>query len=126
MALTRTGLQNDYATTTLPGLLLTGLGLGTVSGSAMSAATVGVSPAETGVASATVNTTVQIGGSIGVALLMSLSASAPGLVVTWPAPRRILGGAVALALAALVAAALCPGKSAKPDPEPEAVLPHAG
>ncbi|MEV6904027.1 hypothetical protein [Amycolatopsis sp. NPDC051372] len=91
MALTRTGLQNDYATTTLPGLLLAGLGLGTVSGSAMSAATVGVSPAETGVASATVNTTVQIGGSIGVALLMSLSASAPGLVVTWPAPRRILG-----------------------------------
>jgi hypothetical protein len=42
----------------------------------MSNATLGVGPADAGVASATVNASQQVGGSVGVALLSTLSASA--------------------------------------------------
>ena len=60
----------------LPGLLVMGLGLGLVFAPAMSSATLGVEPSDAGVASATVNTMQQIGGSIGTALLSTLAASA--------------------------------------------------
>jgi hypothetical protein len=53
-----------------------GLGLGMVFAPAMSIATLGVAPADAGVASALVNTGQQIGGSIGTALLSTLAASA--------------------------------------------------
>jgi EmrB/QacA subfamily drug resistance transporter len=66
----------SYATVILPGLIVTGLGLGLVFASAMNAATYGADPADAGVASAMVNTCQQIGGSIGTALLNTIAASA--------------------------------------------------
>jgi EmrB/QacA subfamily drug resistance transporter len=75
-ALTQLSLGTSYAGGVLPGLLLVGLGLGLVFGCAMNMATYGAAPQDAGVASATVNTSQQVGGSIGVALLNTIVASA--------------------------------------------------
>lgn len=69
-------VDSTYAEHVLPGLVVTGLGLGLVFSPAVNTATLGVTPADAGVASATVNTMQQIGGSLGTALLSTLSASA--------------------------------------------------
>lgn len=74
--LTGIGADSSYATHILPGLLIMGFGLGLVFAPAMSSATLGVEASDAGVASATVNTMQQIGGSIGTALLSTLAASA--------------------------------------------------
>ncbi|MBM9505094.1 MFS transporter [Actinacidiphila acididurans] len=69
-------VDSSYATVLLPGLVLMGLGMGTAFMPAMSLATHGVRPEDAGVASAMVNTSQQVGGSIGTALLNTLAASA--------------------------------------------------
>jgi EmrB/QacA subfamily drug resistance transporter len=74
--LTGIGAHSSYATHVLPALLLMGVGFGLIFAPAMSSATLGVAPADAGVASAMVNTMQQIGGSIGTALLSTLAASA--------------------------------------------------
>ena len=76
LALTRVGVHTGYATHVLPSLLVMGVGLGMVFAPSMATATGGVRPEDAGVASALVNTMQQVGGSIGVALLSTLSASA--------------------------------------------------
>lgn len=112
-----TGIEVDgaYVTTVLPGMLMAGLGLGAVFGSTMGSAAAGVAPAQTGIASATVNTTQQIGGSIGVALLTSLSLSTSrsgGEIAGYHA--AFWGAAVALAMGAVLAGALYPRRAASP------------
>jgi EmrB/QacA subfamily drug resistance transporter len=74
--LTRLGLHSTYAAHVLPPLLLVGAGIGLAMPTAMSRATLGVQAADQGVASATANTTQQIGGSISTPLLNTLAASA--------------------------------------------------
>lgn len=74
--LTTIGADTSYATGILPSLLIFGGGVGAVFSSAMSLATVGVDKDDAGVASAMLNTAQQVGGSIGVAVLSSVSASA--------------------------------------------------
>jgi hypothetical protein len=74
--LTRITPTNDYAATVLPAIFLLGLGLGTMFMPAINLATHGVRPTDAGVASAMVNTSQQVGGSIGTALLNTLAASA--------------------------------------------------
>lgn len=67
---------SNYVSGVLPGLIVMGLGMGGVFSAAMASATFGVDPKDAGVASAMVNTTQQVGGSIGTALLSTLFASA--------------------------------------------------
>ncbi|WTL51034.1 DHA2 family efflux MFS transporter permease subunit [Streptomyces sp. NBC_01497] len=74
--LTSLDLHSTYPAHVLPGLLLLGLGLGLVMPPAMSLATLGVQPRDQGVASATVNTMQQVGGSIGTALFNTIAATA--------------------------------------------------
>ncbi|RZK81507.1 MAG: MFS transporter, partial [Methylobacterium sp.] len=74
--LTRIELDSSYASTILPGLLVQGLGLGFVFSAAMATATQGVRADDAGVASAMANTTQQIGGSIGTALLSAFAGTA--------------------------------------------------
>jgi EmrB/QacA subfamily drug resistance transporter len=76
LLLTRLGVHASYAVDILPSLLIMGVGMGMIFSPAMSNATLGVGPADAGVASATVNASQQVGGSVGVALLSTLSASA--------------------------------------------------
>jgi hypothetical protein len=73
---TRLAPGGAYASGVLPGLLIVGLGMGCIFAPAIGTATLGVAVRETGVASAMVNTSQQIGGSVGLALLSTLSASA--------------------------------------------------
>ncbi|MBN8866899.1 MAG: MFS transporter [Solirubrobacterales bacterium] len=74
--LTGVGVDSTYATAVLPGLCLVGLGFGLVIAPSMASATLGVASADAGVASAMVNTCQQVGGSVGTALLSTISASA--------------------------------------------------
>ncbi|MBO1334316.1 MFS transporter [Streptomyces sp. VRA16 Mangrove soil] len=74
--LTGIGLDSSFSTDVLPQLLVIGAGLGAVMPPAMSLATSGIGAEDAGVASATVNTMQQVGGSIGTALLSTLAASA--------------------------------------------------
>ena len=74
--LTGIGVHSSYATTVLPPLLLIGLALGLVFAPVFNTGTFGVAPRDAGVASATVNTGQQLGGSIGTSLLNTIFASA--------------------------------------------------
>jgi hypothetical protein len=78
--LTRLGAHSSYAADILPSVLLIGAGLGFIFAPAADTGTAGVPPRDTGVASATVNTGNQLGGSIGTSLLNSIFATA---IATW-------------------------------------------
>jgi EmrB/QacA subfamily drug resistance transporter len=68
-------IGSSYASTVLPALALLGLGMGMTFMPAMSLATLGVEPRDAGVASAMVNTSQQVGGAIGTALLNTIATS---------------------------------------------------
>jgi EmrB/QacA subfamily drug resistance transporter len=74
--LTRLSPGAGYAGHVLPALLILGVGMGCIFAPAFSTATLGVDPSEAGVASAMVNTSQQVGGSVGTALLSTIFASA--------------------------------------------------
>jgi EmrB/QacA subfamily drug resistance transporter len=74
--LTRIGLDTAYASHVLPSLILIGLGFGLIVAPSFATATLGVPRQDSGVASAMVNTSQQVGGSIGTALLSTLAVSA--------------------------------------------------
>jgi EmrB/QacA subfamily drug resistance transporter len=76
LLLTRLEIGSSYAAVLLPAMILLGLGMGTAFMPAMSLATLGVEPRDAGVASAMVNTSQQVGGAIGTALLNTIAASA--------------------------------------------------
>ncbi|WP_377272433.1 MFS transporter [Peterkaempfera sp. SMS 1(5)a] len=76
LMLTQLKVDSSYAALILPAQILLGLGMGTAFMPAMSLATYGVQPRDAGVASAMVNTSQQVGGSIGTALLNTIAASA--------------------------------------------------
>ncbi len=74
--LTRIGLDTGYVSHVLPGELLISIGLGLVFVPMSSLALIGVEPHDAGVASALVNATQQVGGSLGTALLNTVFATA--------------------------------------------------
>ncbi|MBV1945743.1 MFS transporter [Streptomyces sp. BV129] len=76
LILTQLEIGSSYAALLLPAMVLLGLGMGTAFMPAMSLATQGVEPRDAGVASAMVNTSQQVGGAIGTALLNTIAASA--------------------------------------------------
>ncbi|HEY2442335.1 MAG TPA: MFS transporter [Streptosporangiaceae bacterium] len=98
--LTRIGPDSSYAAAVLGPLMVAGMGFGFVIAPAMNTGTFGVAPQDAGVASATLNTGQQIGGSIGTSLLNTLAASATAGYLT----SHLVGGrpAPALVSAALV------------------------
>lgn len=71
--LTGLGPHSSYASDILPALLMMGLGFGVIFAPAIQTATLGVAPNESGIASAMVNTSQQVGGSIGLALLSTIA-----------------------------------------------------
>ena len=97
--LTRLGLHSSYAGYILPSVLLIGAGLGFIFAPSADTGTAGVPFQDTGVASATLNTGNQLGGSIGTSLLNTIFASA---IATWIAANvRSRPGPLQLAQAAL-------------------------
>jgi EmrB/QacA subfamily drug resistance transporter len=70
------GLHSSYFAHVFPFLLLLGLGFGLSLAPAFSTGTLGLAPHDAGVGSAALNTSQQVGGSIGTALLNTLAAGA--------------------------------------------------
>jgi len=86
-------VHGTYAGTLLPGFLLAGIGLGLSFVPVTIGAVSGVLPRESGIASGLINTTQQIGGALGVAVLSTIAVSvttgyvfshghAPGVALT--------------------------------------------
>lgn len=76
LILTRLTVTSSYSTHVLPGLLVTGMAMGLVFATSMNTATARVRPEYAGSASASVNVTQQVGGSIGTALLSTVAIAA--------------------------------------------------
>jgi MFS family permease len=74
--LTRLTIDAAYATAVLPAEILLGLGMGCVFVPAVSTATQRIDRRDMGVAAAVVNASMQVGGSIGIALLNTLAGAA--------------------------------------------------
>jgi predicted MFS family arabinose efflux permease len=86
--------SSSYGTAVLPGLLVIGVGMGCIFAPAFSTATLGVPPNEAGIASAMVNTSQQVGGSVGTSLLSTIYGSA---VASYAASHLHVGGVTAAA-----------------------------
>ncbi|HEX3240030.1 MAG TPA: DHA2 family efflux MFS transporter permease subunit [Solirubrobacterales bacterium] len=69
----RTPVDGNYLTDLLPPFLLIGAGVGTSFPAIMTLAMSGATPQDSGLASGLVNTSMQVGGAIGLALLATLS-----------------------------------------------------
>jgi len=80
--LTGIGVRGDYVRDILGPLLVTGVGMGFMFSTAINTGTYGVSPRDAGVASASVNTGQQLGGSIGTSLFNTIAASATTAYIT--------------------------------------------
>jgi EmrB/QacA subfamily drug resistance transporter len=80
--LTQITTHSSYASEILPALLLLGLGMGLTFMPVFATATAGVAPHDSGVTSATVNTSQQVGGSIGTALLNTIATTSTATYVT--------------------------------------------
>jgi hypothetical protein len=74
--LTRLAPGSHYLTLILPAQLLLGLGMGCVFTPAITVATTGVDPRDAGIAAAVANTAMQVGGSIGTAVLNTVAITA--------------------------------------------------
>jgi EmrB/QacA subfamily drug resistance transporter len=80
--LTRIGMDTGFWTHVFPAELVISFGMGITFGPMSSTALVGVSDHDAGVASALINTTQQIGGSLGTALLNTIFTSAVAGYIT--------------------------------------------
>jgi EmrB/QacA subfamily drug resistance transporter len=76
LLLSQVTAHGAYASHVLPGLLLSGTAMGLIFAPAFSTATLGVKSTDAGIASAMVNTSQQVGGSVGTALLSTIFATA--------------------------------------------------
>ncbi|MDA0182672.1 MFS transporter [Solirubrobacter phytolaccae] len=104
------GVDGQYWIDVLPALLLMGIGAGLVIPALMTLAMSGVTPEDAGFASGLVNTTQQVGGAFGIAILATVAANESGGATD---PASLVAGynaafmiAAALAAAALVLAAV--------------------
>jgi EmrB/QacA subfamily drug resistance transporter len=73
---TRLPARADYISHGLPGLVILGFGQGLIFAPAIASATAGITKQDAGAASATAHTVLQIGGSVGAALLNTIAVSA--------------------------------------------------
>ena len=69
----RTPVDGNYLTDVLPPMLIVGIGIGTSFPSLMTLAMSGATPEDAGLASGVVNTSAQVGGAIGLAVLATLA-----------------------------------------------------
>jgi EmrB/QacA subfamily drug resistance transporter len=131
----RTPLAASYLTDLLPPMLLIGAGVGTAFPSLMTLAMSGATASDSGLASGLVNTSMQVGGAIGLAVLATLATQrSSALLGAGASPAAALNGGYHLAYlvgAGLVAVAVClaigvlragapavTAKAAEPRPEP--------
>jgi MFS family permease len=100
--LTQLSASGSFAADLLPGLLVLGPGLGAATVAASIAAVAGVAERESGLASGISNTSFQIGGAFGVALLTTIAAARTAQVDGLEDAALTAGFRVAFAVAAVV------------------------
>jgi MFS family permease len=104
----RTPVDGSYVADLLPAMLVVGIGIGTSFPSLMTLAMSGATPQDAGLASGVVNTTAQVGGAIGLAVLATLASErSDGLLDEGSALDAALNSGYHLAY--LVGAALVAG-----------------
>ncbi|MFI5681111.1 MFS transporter, partial [Streptomyces cellulosae] len=135
--LTQLTLNSAYVANIMPGMILLGLGIGGVMTTAFQGATAGVHHEDAGVASALINTSQQVGGSISTALLTTVASSAatdylsshkPGALTVAQAgvesyTATLAWGAGIFVVGAVLTAFLMPNKALAPS-EGEPVIAH--
>jgi EmrB/QacA subfamily drug resistance transporter len=100
--LTRIGAHSGYASVVLGPLMVAGFGLGFTISPSMNTGTFGVAAQDTGVASATLNSGQQVGGSIGTSLLNTIFAGAVAEYLTSHlSPATVVNGHPTAALTAM-------------------------
>ena len=105
--LTQLDTTPQYLTHILPALALMSLGLGFVFVSLSATSLFGVSPHDAGVASGLLNTTQQIGGSLGIAVMNTIAASATAAYIHTNGTESLQAGTVhGFAVAFAVSAAV--------------------
>jgi EmrB/QacA subfamily drug resistance transporter len=130
--LTRIDGHGDYASHILPAMVVLGLGLGLAFVPITISATNGVASGDSGLASGLLNTTQQVGGSLGLAILSSVSTSrttsaldggsALPVALTHGFKGAFVVAAVLCAVGVVLALLLLPGRRREPkDEEVEAV-----
>jgi EmrB/QacA subfamily drug resistance transporter len=92
--LTQIGVDTSYLTHVLPSEVIMSIGIGFVFVPLASTALIGVDNHDAGVASALVNTTQQIGGSLGTALLNTIATSATAVFIAANGPSSVPEGLV--------------------------------
>jgi EmrB/QacA subfamily drug resistance transporter len=122
-----TGLSDDYASHVLPAIIVLGGGLGLSFVPITIAATNGVPANWSGLASGLLNSTQQVGGALGLAILSSVSTSRVTSALNGGSPLpaalthgfkgAFIAGAVLCAIALVVAAVLLPGRRRDPEKE---------
>jgi MFS family permease len=122
---TRLQVHGDYAGRLLPAMVVIGAGLGMSFVPITIAATSGVAPEDSRLASGLLNTTQQVGGSLGLAVLSAVSTSriTSALDGGSTVPAALTHGftsaftvsAILCAVAAVVAMALIPGRHREPE-----------
>lgn len=97
--LSRISMGGDYWTDVFPGLIIMALGMGQVFISVTMAATAGVPHRESGLASGLLNTSQQIGGALGLAILSGIATTGATTYMTNHAAQAASGGAQLVASA---------------------------
>jgi MFS family permease len=130
---TRAPVDGNYAVHVLPVMVLLGLGAGVCFPALMTLAMSGATPSDAGLASGLINTTAQVGGALGLAVLATLSASHSAELVAdgEPTAAALVGGyhlafaigAALVAVAVLVALVVLRPPAAAATPERPEALP---
>ncbi|MDX6692396.1 MAG: hypothetical protein QOG15_3853 [Solirubrobacteraceae bacterium] len=134
LAFSQTPVDGNYVTDVLPAVVLMGFGAGAGFPALMMLSMSGVEPRDSGLASGLINTSVQVGGAIGLAVLATLASErTSGLLADGEPPKSALNSGFHLAylvgaglvVVAIVAAvtilrsAPMPAAHGAGDPEPE-------
>jgi MFS family permease len=132
----RAPVSGNYAADVLPGMILLGLGMGVSLNPLLLAAMSEVEPSEAGLASGVANTSVMMGGALGLAVLASLADARTEALTDAGFDRLtaltggyhaafVVGALFAATAAALAALLLRAGGAAPPDEERDILSAHA-
>ena len=128
---TQVPVDGDYVTNVLPTMLLLGTGAGLSFPALMTLAMSGATPTDAGLASGLVNTTLQVGGALGLAVLATLSATRSDTLIEQGDPTAValtegyqlaflIGAGLVVAAIVVAVTVLQPERRVLEEVEPEA------
>jgi EmrB/QacA subfamily drug resistance transporter len=127
----RTPVHGEYLTDVMPAMILIGLGAGLGFPALMTLAMSGATPEDSGIASGLVNTTVQVGGAVGLAVLATFAAERTDSLKAHGAAAAaalnsgyhlayLIGAGLVAAAIVIAVAVLRPSAPAVAEPQPAA------